>query len=65
VPFQATERSKRELPDDRTADDVEPIGQLVEPAASIEDREEQQLADALPATALDPEEAMHITEEPG
>lgn len=62
------ERAEHEIPyqpvDDEGTDGS--VGQLVEPAASTEDREERQIADAFPATELAPEEdAMHITDEPG
>ena len=60
------ERADHEVPDAAGANVAGTVGQLVESSASTDDREEQQIADALPAAALGPEEvAMHVTDEPG
>jgi hypothetical protein len=42
------------------------VGQLVDPYATALDDEPEQIADTVPATELDPEEAaMHVEEDPG
>jgi hypothetical protein len=58
------ERAGRDVRDESDAARAEGVGQLVEPAASTEDREEHQIAEAVPGTMLDPEEdAMHVTDD--